>query len=318
MDGEPERKRSGRIDVRTERWVPPRLSAAQEAALKEAVQGTPDAVGVAQAKWTWKAVRQYLKDKFECSLSGSSCLNYLHRLGFVLKRPKKRLTKANPEKRATFVEEYVTLREEAKKQGARIFFADEAHFRADVQLQGQWVQRGQPALVDSSSPMMGEKASYYSGVCLETGEVHAMVVDGNTNAATTVEFLKSLREKFTGPLIVIWDNGPAHRGETIRTYLSMPGLQLRLVALPPYSPDFNPDEAIWQWIRAEVTANTCFGTAEKVREKVDAFFVTLVHRVAEVKHRCQRELQALADRLLVEIRPKLEAGQNVVLTLGSV
>lgn len=286
--------------------------------MKEAVQGTPDAVGVAQAKWTWKAVRQYLKDKFDCLLSSSSCLNYLHRLGFVVKRPKKRLTKANPEKRAAFVQEYLTLREEAKRQGARVFFVDEAHFRADVQLQCQWVQRGQPALVDSSSPRMGEKATYYSGVCLETGEVLAMAVEGNTNAATTVEFLKSLREKFSGPLIVIWDNGPAHRGETIRTYLSTPGLQLRLVALPPYSPDFNPDEAIWQWIRTDITANTCFGTAEKVREKVDAFFASLVHRIAEVKQRCQRELQALADRLLGEIRPKVQTGQNVDLTLGSV
>jgi transposase len=275
-------------------------------------------VGVAQAKWTWKAVRQYLKDKFECWLSSSSCLNYLHRLGFVVKRPKKRLTKADPEKRAAFIQEYVALREEAKQPGARIFFADEAHFRADVQLQCQWVQCGQPALVDSSSPRMGEKATYYSAVCLETGEVHAMAVDGNTNAATTVDFLKLLHEKYPGPLMVIWDNGPAHRGEAIRTYLSTPDLQLRLITLPPYSPDFNPDEAIWQWIRAEITANFCFGTAEKVREKVDVFFANLVHRIAEVKQRCQRELQALADRLCSDIRPMGVTGQNVVLTLGSV
>jgi transposase len=262
--------------------------------LKEAVMGTPSAVGVDQAKWTWKAVRQYLKDKFECLLSSRSCLNYLHRLGFVVKRPKKRLIKADPEKRAAFVSEYVALRKEAQELGAKIFFVDEAHFRADVQLQCQWVQRGEPALVDSSSPRMGEKATYYSAVCLETGEIHSMAVDGNTSAVTSVEFLKSLREKYAGLLIVIWDNGPAHRGEAIRTYLATPDVQLRLVALPPYSPDFNPDEAIWQWIRAEVTANTCFGTAEKVREKVDAFFDSLVHRVAEVIQRCQRELQALA------------------------
>jgi transposase len=260
--------------------------------------GTPNAVGVDQAKWTWKAVRQYLKDKFACLLSSRSCLNYLHRLGFVVKRPKKRLSKADAEKRAVFVRDYVALRKEAQALGAKIFFVDEAHFRADVQLQSQWVQRGEPALVDSSSPRMGEKATYYSAVCLETGEVHSMAVDGNTNAVTSVEFLKSLKEKYPGVLIVIWDNGPAHRGEIIRTYLSTPGLQLRLVALPPYSPDFNPDEAIWQWIRAEVTANTCFGTAEKVREKVDAFFADLVHRVSEVIQRCQRELQALATHEL--------------------
>lgn len=256
--------------------------------------GTPKAAGVDQAKWTWKAVRQYLKEKFACLLSSRSCLNDLHQLGFVVKRPKKRLTKADPAKRATFVGEYVALCKEAQELGAKIFFVDEAHFRADVQLQSQWVQRGAPALVDRSSPRMGEKATYYSAVCLETGEVHAMAVDGNTNAVTSLEFLQSLREKYPGPIIVIWDNGPAHRGEAIRTYLGTPGLQFRLVALPPYSPDFNPDEAIWQWTRADVTANTCFGTAEKVREKVDAFFATLVHRVSEVMQRCQRELQALA------------------------
>jgi Winged helix-turn helix len=127
--------------------------------MKEAVKGTPSAVGIDQAKWTWKAVRQYLHEKFQCLLSSSSCLNYLHRLGFVVKRPKKRLTKADPEKRAVFVREYVLLPEEAKKLGARIFFVDEAHFRADVQLHRQWVLREEPALVDSSSPSMGAKAT---------------------------------------------------------------------------------------------------------------------------------------------------------------
>ena len=71
---------------------------------------------------------------------------------------------------------------------------------------------------------------------------------------------------------MIWDNRPAHHGPEIRAYLTTPDLNLRLVALPGYSPDFNPDEAIWDWIREDVTADTCFGTAAKVREKVDAFF----------------------------------------------
>ena len=43
------------------------------------------------SNWNWKVVRQFLKQSFDLGLSRSSCLNYLHRLGFVLKRPKKRL-----------------------------------------------------------------------------------------------------------------------------------------------------------------------------------------------------------------------------------
>ena len=109
-------------------------------------------------------------------LSRRSCLNYLHRLGFVLKRPKKRLLKADSEARDAFVAAYVALRAEAQASGAKIFFVDEAHFRADVELRAKWVLRGEPALVDSTSPRLGEKATYYSGVCLETGEVESMPV----------------------------------------------------------------------------------------------------------------------------------------------
>ena len=87
---------------------------------------------------------------------------------------------------------------------------------------------GEPALVDSSSPRYGEKASFYSAVCLETGEVEWMDLDGNSNSGTSAAFLEQLREGHTGPLTVIWDNAPAHRGEAVREYLRTPGLKLRL------------------------------------------------------------------------------------------
>ena len=38
-----------------------------------------------------------------------------------------------------------------------------------------------------------------------------------------------LRQRHSGPLNVIWDNAPAHRGEAVREYLRTPGLGLRLM-----------------------------------------------------------------------------------------
>lgn len=268
-----------------------------------------------RANWSWKVVRQFVQERFGHVLSRSSCWNYLRRLGFVLKRPKKRLLKANAEKREAFVAAYVALRTEAQARGAKIFFVDEAHFRADVELRAKWVLRGTPALVDTSSPKYGEKATYYSAVCLETGEVEAWSVPGNTNAATSVTFLQQLRDRHPEPLIVIWDNGPAHHGPEMRAYLMTPELNLRLVALPGYSPDFNPDEAIWDWIREDVTANICLGTAAKVREKVDAFFAGLAERTAEVQQRCRRDLQAQADALVEAASQLFAQTQHVDLTL---
>jgi len=286
--------------------------------LKEAVRGTPRDAGLEWANWSWKGVRQYVEQQFDRLLSSRSCLNYLHRLGFVLKRPKKRLLKANAERRAAFVAGYVALRAEAQAQGGRIFFVDEAHFRADVELRAKWVLRGEPALIDSTSPRLGEKATYYSAICLETGEVEAMPVLENTTAATSVTFLKQLRAQHTGALIVIWDNGPAHHGPELRAYLAIPDLQVRLVGLPGYSPDYNPDEAIWDWVRDEATGNTCFGTAAKVREKVDAFFAGLAERAKEVKQRCRRELQAQADELVAAAQRRCAETNHVDFTLRSV
>ena len=289
------------------------------------MQAAPQAVGITLANWNWKVVQLFVQEHFGQLLSRSSCFGYLHRLGFVVKRPKRRLLKAEAAKWEASVAFYAALRGEAQATEAdgigvhsAIIFVDEAHFRADVELRSKWVLRGEPAFADSTSPRLGEKAIYYSGVCLEAGTVDTMTVSETCTAATSVAFLQQLRARYSGPLIVIWDNSPTHRGPEIREYLATAGLALRLVALPAYSPDFNPAEAIWDWAREEVTANTCFGTAASVREHMARFFVGLAERTAEVQRRCRRELQAQADALAAAANEVLAQTDHVVLTLDSV
>jgi transposase len=287
--------------------------------LKAAVQTSPQQAGIEElANWNWKVVREFIRRRFHHELVRSSCLNYLHRLGFVLKRPKKRLLKADAQKREAFVAFYVELLAQAREIEAKVFFVDEAHFRADADLRGKWVLRGQPALVDSSSPRLAEKATYYSAVCLETGEVEEMEPQGNCTAETSAAFLRQLRANHTEPLIVVWDNGPAHHGEPIRRLLGTPDLRLRLVPLPGYSPDFNADEAIWDWAREEVTANTCLGSKAKVREKMEQFFQGLSWRSDEVKRRCRTKLQARAESLTMQMAGALAQPDHVDPTLALV
>ena len=282
------------------------------------MQQLPAAAGLDLANWNWKVVHRFVWERFGLSLCRSSCLTYLRRLGFAFKRPKKRLLKADEEKREAFVAVYAALREEAVGSGAKIFFADEAHFRADAELRGRWVLRGEPALVNSSSPRYGEKASYYSAVCLETGEVEWMDLEGNSNSGTSAAFLDQLRQRHSGPLQVIWDNAPAHRGEAVREYLRRPGLGLRLVNLPSYRPDFNADEAIWGWVRQEATANLCLGTRTAVQEKVGDFFARLSTRREEVKRRWRTVLQAQVEELMASNQTDLQHPAIADFTLASV
>ena len=306
--------------------VPPALDVEQRAELKAAVPGLPSQAGIDLSNWNWKVVRRFVEERFWLTLSRSppvADLNYLHRLGFVLKRPKKRLVKADPVRREAFVSEYAALTAAARRTGAKIFYADEAHFRADAELRGRWVLRGEPALVNSSSPRYGEKASYYSAVCLETGEVEWMDLAGNSNSGTSAAFLDQLRQRHSGPLRVIWDNAPAHGGEAVREYLRRPGLGLRLVNLPGYrpdfnAPDFNADEAIWGWAREEATGNLCLGSRAAVQERVGSFLAGLTSRKDEVKRRCRTVLQSRAESLLRDSQPDPRLPANAHPTLALV
>ena len=153
-----------------------------------------------------------------------------------------------------------------------------------------------------------------------------MELEGNSNSATSVAFLKRLRARHTEPLTVIWDNSPTHRGEAIRAYLTTPNLDLLLVnpvsstgqALTSYSPDYNADEVIWGWARQEATAHRCLGTRAAVQEKVGDFFARLSSRREEVKRRCRTVLQTRAEAMIVCAPADFTGHANVDFTLASV
>ncbi len=126
--------------------------------------------------------------------------------------------------------------------------------------------------------------------------------------ATSAAFLAQLRAKHPEPLIMIWDNAPAHGGEAMRTYLATPDVAMQICRLPASSPDRNADEAIWAWVREEVTANTCLGTKAAVQEQVGPFLDGLKSRTEEVTTRCRTKLPARAEVLA----PDAAAAQEVL------
>jgi transposase len=60
-----------------------------------------------------------------------------------------------------------------------------------------------------------------------------------------VEFLKELKRKIGGKLLIIWDGAPIHQGEPIKKYLREGGAKfVHLERLPGYAPELNPDEGV--------------------------------------------------------------------------
>src|SRR3954463_12774649 len=88
-------------------------------------------------------------------------------------------------------------------------------------------------------------------------------------------------------LIVLWDGAPYHRAKAVPEVARR--LDITLMLLPGYSPDLMPVEALWRWLREDVTYHHCHASAED-----------LIRRVAAFEVRLNRDPLAIADRLWVK------------------
>ena len=72
-----------------------------------------------------------------------------------------------------------------------------------------------------------------------------MVAQGKVNAAQFCEFLRRLVYKTETPIFLILDGDPVHRSAKVKKFGESQNGKLRIFFLPPYSPDLDPDESVW-------------------------------------------------------------------------
>jgi len=102
----------------------------------------------------------------------------------------------------------------------------------------------------------------YGAVEPRTGESFFVEADA-CNSESFGEYLKALSEAFPDSLnVLLVDNGRHHTAKA----LEIPE-NVRLVFLPPYSPELNPIERVWQAMKEKVAWLT-FDTLDPLRERV--------------------------------------------------
>ncbi len=81
--------------------------------------------------------------------------------------------------------------------------------------------------------------------------------EGSIKKEEIVKFLKALKDHLKRPLLIVWDGLRAHHSRLVRAYLDTLGDHIQLAYLPPYSPDLNPVEYLWAWLKRHALANYC-------------------------------------------------------------
>ena len=102
--------------------------------------------------------------------------------------------------------------------------------------------------------------SSYPALLLETGRAGT--------SKTFLAFLYQLHQRFPEALLlVILDNATIHKSRAVKRFLKQHAW-VTLEHLEPYSPEYNPIERFWQWLKAKVYGATAFDTIEDVLRKV--------------------------------------------------
>ena len=94
-----------------------------------------------------------------------------------------------------------------------------------------------------------------------------MITEGGVNAGV-IEFLKRMLSGATQKIFLIVDRGPAHRAKKTTAFVESLGGALRLFFPPPYSPDLNPDELVWNHLKTHTVGRTTTDSKQSFRGKV--------------------------------------------------
>src|SRR6202035_1493543 len=153
-----------------------------------------------------------------------------------------------------------------KKQGADIYFGDAAHIRSDHHAGRTWGAKGDTPIVQATGARHG--MSLISAVT-SRGHLRFMIIDkGSVNADVFIEFLKRLIKGAERKIFLIVDRGSAHRAKKVSAFVHTLGGKLRLLFLPPYSPDRNPDELVWKHLKADTVGRMAMTSKVDFTKKV--------------------------------------------------
>lgn len=229
------RKRGGRkpkLDAKAIRWI-----------YKTVTEKNPLQLKFTFALWTAKMIGQLISKRFKIKMSKSSVCRLLSQLGLTPQRPVWRAYQQRPEEVQKWLrEDYPRIRHLARQRKAMIFFGDEAGVRSDHHAGTTWAVKGKTPVVSSTGARFG--LNLVSAVSAQ-GEFRFMTVKGRVGATRFIEFIKRLLHNVPGMVFLIVDGHPAHKAKSVKRFTESVKDRFRLFFLPPYSPELNPDERVW-------------------------------------------------------------------------
>ena len=214
-----------------------------------------------------KDIAAYVQSTFRISYSISGMCDWLKRNQFSYKKPSLVPGKANREAQEAWICEYFEQKGQLGNDET-ICFMDGVHPTHNTQLSHGWIRKGVRKEICSNT---GRQRLNISGaIDLIEGKVHFQE-DKMLTAEATIEFLEKIQKAYPTKkkVHIFLDNARYYKNRAVKKYLE--GSKIELHFLPPYSPNLNPIERLWKWMKERVLYNTYYEAFEDFRDAVFGF-----------------------------------------------
>lgn len=259
-----------------------KLTAEQEVAIQKLLlDKTPEQLKLSFALWTREAIRQAILQKHRVDLPLRTISDYLKRWGFTPQKPVKRAYEQDPKKIAHWLEtEYPEIAAKAKREKAEIHWGDETGIQNNAYNAKGFSPKGKAPVIRLNAKKC--RINMISSITNQ-GKVRFMLYREKMSSPVLIRFLSRLLKDCKRKVFLILDNLKVHHSIKVAKWLKARQDKIEVFYLPPYAPQYNPDEYLNGGLKNHMTSGLIARSLDDITKKTRSFMKTLQHRPHHVK-----------------------------------
>lgn len=230
------------------------LSQTQKEELEIALRKPPSAYDIPKEFWDVPALKQYVQATFQVVYESQRSYHLLLQFcNLSFKYPDTFDRRRNEQNITDRMEEiHNEIKPLLKNEDWEVFASDEVRIELECHTKRAWLRRGERTIV--SVDRKREAQSYIGFLNQKSFMCHVYDMPWQNQEEVLKAFQSFLKEYPNKKICIIWDNAAFHKGVKIREALKVGEIleRVHLIAMPPYAPDHNPIEHVWNVAKGKI------------------------------------------------------------------
>jgi len=198
--------------------------------------------------WDCKRIQRMIKQKLNKNIAISNLWENLRRWNLTPQKPEKLALERNERKVKKWIrEEWPKIEKHQRRWQAMLYFQDESGVSLIPVLGKTWAPKGKTPKIK----VTGNKGGFcVTSAISPAGRMVFRIEKDTIHAKEHIDFLKQIMKQHPHrKIIVIEDNAKPHIAGLVKDFIRENKSKIAVYYLPTYSPDLNPDEKVWKYLK---------------------------------------------------------------------